>query len=339
MKILISSHRFPPDVGGIESVSLLLAQEFVRSGHVVRLVTQTPARNPCDFGFEVIRRPQPRQLLDLMRWCDLYFQNNISLQALWPLSIVRRPWVVAHHTWLRDASGKITLPARIKLWLLRYASSISVSEAIAKHIDRPSVAIGNPYREDLFRVMPEIDRDRDLVFLGRLVSDKGADLLIDALALLQKEQLRPNATIVGAGPEADPLKAQVQRLGLQHQVEFVGVKTGEELVRCLNRHTIVAIPSRWAEPFGLVALEGIACGCVAVGSAAGGLKDAIGPCGVTFPNGDAVALARQLANLLRQPEALSQYRERAPEHLARHQRDRVAKAYLQVFEEALCQFS
>lgn len=339
MKLLISSHRFPPDVGGIETVSLVLAQEFVRSGHEVRLVTQTPDRNSFDFGFEVIRRPQARHLLQLMHWCDLYFQNNISLQTLWPLLAIRRPWVVTHQTWLHDTKGKATLASRLKRWLLRYGNCISISEALAKHTQVPSVVIGNPFQAGMFRVMPEIDRDRDLVFLGRLVSDKGVDLLIDALALLQLEQLRPKVTIVGAGPEADPLKAQVQQLGLQNQVEFVGAKTGDELVRCLNRHTIVTIPSRWAEPFGIVALEGIACGCVAVGSEAGGLKDAIGPCGVTFPNGDAAALARQLAHLLRHPESHSQYRERAPDHLARHRSDRVVQAYLQVFEEALCQFS
>ncbi len=51
-----------------------------------------------------------------------------------------------------------------------------------------------------------------------------------------------------------------------------------------------------------MALEGIACGCVVVGSEGGGLKDAIGPCGDTFRNGDAADLARVLGHRLRHPE-------------------------------------
>ena len=97
----------------------------------------------------------------------------------------------------------------------------------------------------------------------------------------------------------------------------------------------MVVPSLWDEPFGIVALEGIACGCVVVGSSGGGLKDAIGECGVTFPNGDVAALTEALANLLTNPEQLDSYRQKAQSHLARHQPTEVAKAYLKVFEEAV----
>jgi glycosyltransferase involved in cell wall biosynthesis len=45
-------------------------------------------------------------------------------------------------------------------------------------------------------------------------------------------------------------------------VDFVGTKTDHELVKLLNTHQIMVVPSLWNEPFGLVALEGVACGCV-----------------------------------------------------------------------------
>ena len=61
-------------------------------------------------------------------------------------------------------------------------------------------------------------------------------------------------------------------LGLERQVEFTGVLQGETLVRTLNAHRIMVVPSRTPEPFGVVALEGIACGCVVVGSEGGGLS-------------------------------------------------------------------
>jgi glycogen(starch) synthase len=95
------------------------------------------------------------------------------------------------------------------------------------------------------------------------------------------------------------------------------------------------VPSVWHEPFGIVALEGIACGCAVVGTAGGGLPDAIGPCGVTVPNGDAAALAEAIAALLDDPDRIAAYRAAAPAHLARHRPRRVAEEYLRVMEQVV----
>ena len=85
----------------------------------------------------------------------------------------------------------------------------------------------------------------------------------------------------------------------------------------------------------MVALEVIACGCVPVGSSEGGLSDAIGPCGLTFPNGDSPALAAALLRLLKTPELLRDYRQHAGEHLRKHHPSTVARQYLEVFASAL----
>jgi len=96
----------------------------------------------------------------------------------------------------------------------------------------------------------------------------------------------------------------------------------------------MAVPSRWAEPFGIVALEGIACGCAVVGTALGGLPEAIGRCGVTVPNADAPAMARALRSLLENDSLRANYCSAAPAHLARHARSQVARSYLNVLESA-----
>jgi glycosyltransferase involved in cell wall biosynthesis len=108
-----------------------------------------------------------------------------------------------------------------------------------------------------------------------------------------------------------------------------------ELVKLLQEHKILVIPSRYDEPFGVVALEGIACGCVAVGSSGGGLPEAIGSCGVTFPNGDANALAQALEQLLRQPDEQRRLTANAPQHLARFHPTVIAEAYLALFRSKL----
>lgn len=334
MKILIYSPLFYPSVGGIETVTYLLARELAKAGQTVKVVCQTAATDERTFPFAVIRNPSPWQLLKLTRWCQVYFQGCVSLKGLWPLLAIPRPLVVTHHTWYRRLDGSLSIPDRLKRWVTYFATNIAISNAIAQNIPAPSLVIPNPYESDVFYEMPEIRRDRELVFLGRLVSDKGADLLIAALKQLKQRGLTPKLTSIGTGPEADNLKQQVQQFGLSSQVNFVGVKVGNELAQCLNAHQILVVPSRWQEPFGVVALEGIACGCVVVGSAGGGLKEAIGPCGLTFPNGDVEALAEILWDLLQYPHKLASYQANARSHLQKHQPQVIINAYLNAIESA-----
>jgi glycosyltransferase involved in cell wall biosynthesis len=106
-------------------------------------------------------------------------------------------------------------------------------------------------------------------------------------------------------------------------------------VETLNRHRILVAPSRYQEPFGLVALEGVACGCVAVGSSGADLPEAIGhPCGLTFPNGDVEAMTGCLERALLDPDLRAELRAQAADHLRRHRPEVVAKEYLDVMEVA-----
>ena len=332
MKILLTSLLFAPSIGGIETVSLLLARGFVAAGHSVKVATMTPGDSGASYGFEVLRKPSFAQLVQAARWCDIYFQNNISLPLAAPLLIVRRPWFICHQTWIPEPEGFSGLNHRLKRFLLRFAHSVSISQAIAAELPVKSQVVPNPYDATLFQVRDSIARSEDLVALGRLVSDKGFDLLVEALALLAKEGCEPELTIIGEGPEKQTLIQLAKDLHVADQITFLGAKTGAELAKELNRHRIAVVPSRWKEPFGIVALEEIACGCVVVGSQEGGLPDAIGPCGPTFPNGDAGALARALSRLLKTPGLLLQYRQHAEEHLRRHHPSTVANHYLKMFE-------
>ncbi|MEI6331104.1 MAG: glycosyltransferase family 4 protein [Pseudanabaena sp. ELA645] len=335
MRILIYSPTFYPNIGGLETIIASLAHEFTTQGHDVKLISQTPDADCKQFPYEVIRQPSKQKLLQIIQWCEVYFQCCVSLKGVWPLFFVHRPLVIAHHTWYRRNDGSESWQDYLKKLVIRFASNISISQAISKELPVTSTIIPNSYREDMFYEMPEIQRDRELVFLGRLVSDKGVNLLLDALAQLKSRGLTPRLTIIGSGPEEINLRQQVQNLELIEQVTFAGVKLEHELTKLLNAHQIMVVPSLWDEPFGIVALEGLACGCVVIGSERGGLKDAIGLCGITFPNGNLQAITESLVNLLQNQNQLASYKANAPAHLLRHQKSVIAQSYLQVLETAI----
>ena len=96
----------------------------------------------------------------------------------------------------------------------------------------------------------------------------------------------------------------------------------------MNNHKIAVVPSLCEEAFGLVALEAIACGCAVVGSISGGLPEAIGPCGLTYPKTSVTDLACRLEQLTVERGLLTVLQSYAKEHLAAHTRQAVASRYL-----------
>jgi glycogen synthase len=333
MKILMLSLPFAPLIGGTVTVSEILATEFTRAGHEVCVVTETPGDQRTDpEPYRVLRCVSPRALLREVEWCDVFFHNSISIRNAWPLLLIRRPWVIAQHTYLFE--GEKSVKTRMKLAAVRRATSISISSVIADHLESSSVIIGNPYDDELFRILPHIDRELDLLFVGNLGKIKGVDILLRALSTVWSRGIRVHLTIVGAGKEEGPLREMTEELKLTDAVTFMGSLRGEALVREFNRHAIQIIPSTIAEPFGVVAIEGIACGCVPIGTASGGLKDAIGPCGMVTPNGDADALAEKIEYALTSAD-LGSFRKHAAIHLKKHRGKEVAGEYLRVFEDAV----
>jgi glycogen(starch) synthase len=117
-------------------------------------------------------------------------------------------------------------------------------------------------------------------------------------------------------------------------VNFRGVKSGQELVRELNRHRVIVVPSRWQEPFGLVALEGVACGCRAIIADSGGLREAAGPLAVAFEHESDLALAEAIERTLKEPFDWQGYWQAMEDHLRAHRAGEVGWRYLEVLAES-----
>lgn len=338
MKIAINSPCFLPRVGGLENVTAMLAGHFARRGHEVRVLTITPAdeKGEPDLGFQIVRDPRGEHLWETARWCDVFVLSNMSLKAVHPLLLLRKPWMAIHHGWYSNPEKPRTLNALAKCWLAKLADvNVAVSQAVADYVGGKCRVIPNPYDDAVFKLTPEVKRDRDVIFVGRLVSDKAPNLLVEAAAMLSREDIRPLITIVGSGPEEMPLRQHVAKAGLASQVSFTGALRGNDLAAELNAHRVLAVTSTIYEGFGIVALEGIACGCVVIGADAGGLPEAIGPCGRTFRRGDARDLAARLREMLCTKEFRHPSLGTRTEHLSKHTPATVGEAYLRLLEKAL----
>lgn len=337
VKILFLSHKFFPDIGGIEVNSSILANAFHEAGHEIRLMTWSKYDKKNEFSFEVIRKPNIIRLFRELLWADIVFENNPCLRMSWPLLFIKRKSVIAIRSFINRRDGKIGWQDNIKHWWLNRASAvIAVSNAIKTKCFTNAIVIGNPYRNNLFRVLPDVERNKTFVFLGRLVSDKGADLAIKALSHLVfsgEIQYDFNLTIIGEGPELERLKKIAKGLGVNEFVDFVGQLKGEELVTCLNKHRYIIVPSV-GEAFGNVVLEGMACGCVPIVSDGSGLIDAVGDAGVCFSQRNLNSLIKSIKNLLANPELENNLKSKAINHLAYHRPEVVSKKYLSVIDNA-----
>lgn len=336
MKILILSHKFSPDIGGIETVSRMLAEEFVQSGHEVRIVTNSLDSAPQQFPFLVIRKPEFHKLFKQFIWAEVVFENNPCMRLTWPLFFVSRPKVTALHTWIASIDGFIGTIHQIKKRYLKLSNIVAAcSNSVRIKTFPEAIVMGNAYQDDLFKIKEHIIRNKHFVFLGRLVSDKGVDLAIKALSRINDiNQGGYSLSIIGRGEEEIKLKEIVQILGLENNVTFLGSMEGEALVNALNQHKFILVPSVWEEPFGIVALEGMACGCIPIVSDGGGLPDAVGKAGIVFKSGDVDDLVEKMLRLLHTPTLCTTIRNEIPKHLALHTSKIIANNYLGLINTA-----
>jgi glycosyltransferase involved in cell wall biosynthesis len=177
------------------------------------------------------------------------------------------------------------------------ALNIAITEWVAARQVLPrQVVIYNPFDLSQFGVREQVDPSSDFLFVGRLVSEKGVDVLLRAFLLVVQgaRGYEPTLSIVGDGPERLELQDLARQLGLEGRVRFVGALTGHALQRAIAGTRVGVVPSSWEEAMGGVALEMLAAGKPVIASRRGGLAEVVGKAGLLFANGDAVDLARQL---------------------------------------------
>jgi glycogen(starch) synthase len=176
-----------------------------------------------------------------------------------------------------------------------------------------------PVADDLPALRARYARpDQRLVLLvGRLVYEKGFHLALDALAPIVKRLGNVRFVVAGTGTAEAELRRQAWQLGLTRHGSFLGW-IGDDMLHSLYRVAEVVIVPSIYEPFGLVALEAMASGCVCVVADTGGLREVVpagGTVGLRFPSRDSGALGRVLERVLTDDDARARLVADAREHV------------------------
>ena len=136
------------------------------------------------------------------------------------------------------------------------------------------LAFSGVERDYEFRRKYAMDNEKIILFMGRLVYEKGVQHLIAAMPKILSAYNDAKLIIAGKGGMMDELKAQVDALGLGNKVYFVGYLNGKDVQRMYKAADISVFPSTY-EPFGIVALEAMLAERPVVVSDAGGLNEIV----------------------------------------------------------------
>jgi glycosyltransferase involved in cell wall biosynthesis len=148
---------------------------------------------------------------------------------------------------------------------------------------------------------PPLSLPPTVAFAGRLIGEKGAEVVVRAFADVVKELPDARLLLAGEGPERNRLKKLITTLKLSQSTSWLGYLPPPELEHKFSTAWVQAVPSLWEEPFGIVAVESMMRGTAVVASNSGGLTEIVRDhqTGILVPPGDEVALAEALALLLR----------------------------------------
>ncbi|WP_427309599.1 glycosyltransferase family 4 protein [Cupriavidus sp. H39] len=325
--LLIFSAPFHPSVGGMERFAEDLAAGLTELGYQVELATRTPAaaNDVPAYPYPVTRVSSMVELARVMlRHPLIVFVGLTFYDVLLATALGRRIVLTHHGPYDHYGEKRRFTPGNVKRWMSRFYHNICVSRYLAGWLPGQPLVIHNGYRDDLFAPSSVARRPGSFAFVGRLVTEKGADLLLRSFARLRALHADAHLTMIGDGPQYAMLVALAATLECAEAVTFAGAQPAAAVATMLAQHACLVVPSIGYEPFGIVALEGLAAGCEVIVTRRGGLPEAVGGFGwVVDPAVDPLCetmLAVQAGATRRSEPGLRLF-------LADHQRKTVARRY------------
>lgn len=325
MRILVWGNCHPL-IGGIETFVNALAQGYADRGHPVAVISDGRTRSKIVHpGYTVHAIPQvravqaqdaeailgsvqaARSVIEEFRPDVIHYQASAVEGMIMTMACksLATPVVTTFHNAAYDDNfGRLFAAILNRSRQLTAVSGYvrqCVEDAVG-HLDCSVAVIENAVPMD-YSVTTYAPNGKILA-LGRLVPEKGFDTLIDAFALVARQNSSAQLTLFGQGLEFEPLQDRIKSLGLQDRAVMPGWLAPEEVHDRMGEAAMVAFPSRWQEPFGLVALEAARAARPCIGTAVGGLQDIIvdGETGWLVPPDNPALMAEALQATLADPQ-------------------------------------
>lgn len=370
MRIALVASSYLPRFGGVEEHVFHLARRLRARGHEVAVwaVDQGDDVPADDDGHPLRYLPTPlpsRSIAGVLRFAaaapgalsvwkkalrqdrpDVIVVQCFGANGPWAAAAAKRagvPLVYANHgeTFMdaHDAFASSQLLRRMLAGVLSDAAAVtSCSAYAAADLDR-----FGPHREAVV-VANGIDLDTDAADLplplptryiagvGRLVQNKGFDVLIEAYSRARDRLGGAQLVIAGDGPERESLAVLARELGVGESVVFTGALPRAQVRRLLDGALAQVVPSR-VEAFGIVILEGWRSGIPVIATNRGGPADFMsdGVDGLLFDPEDAGELAALLERVAGDADLRARLGSAGRRSVTGYTWDRVADAYEEVF--------
>lgn len=339
MKILYWTPLFWPEIGGIEVASAGLLQGLSENNCEFMVFTSHGKKKLEDQsnykGIPVYRFPIMTALLNkdltqihqiINKAVDIKDRFNpdlvhVNFGGPAPVSYLhmkthgngQTPSILSLHNSVRGMdSGRNTILGemfRTCSWITACSEAmIQDARQLMPDISDKSSAVYYGLEMPKVNPVPLSFKKPHILCIGRLVDEKGFDLALEAFSLIQHSYPKMRMIIAGSGPTLEPLKEQAFRLGIKSRVEFTGSIPPHSVPSLINKASVVVVPSRWREAFGLVALEAGQMGRPVIAASVGGLKEVVvdKETGLLVEKENPEALANALIDLLDTPEKAEQ---------------------------------
>ncbi|MBW4621276.1 MAG: glycosyltransferase family 4 protein [Cyanosarcina radialis HA8281-LM2] len=188
-------------------------------------------------------------------------------------------------------------------WRDRFDLVVALSHGMKRQLEaegmQPIEVVYNGVPERSMR--PPLSHPPTIAYAGRLVPEKGVDILLRSLARIQPHLPAVRLLIAGRGPEEKQLQQLARSLGISDRITWLGHLPRSEMERQFEAAWVQVVPSRWEEPFGNVSTEAMMRGTAAIVSGVGAQPEIVedGITGFLVPPGDVEALANKLLEVLK----------------------------------------
>ena len=354
MKVLMVTPFYSPVIGGtesfIQSTSLKLNEIGIQTdvlsldfddnlhplwknveGHMDR---STIIKIRCIRAIRLLKLVQvgmiPGPFQTLMREYDIiHYHNETDLSLPFFSFFIKKPKIM--HCHCLDVSYPFYKKNPASRQVFKKISNMYI--AVSRSIQRLLIDLGIPNNKirivpngvdtDVFRPNNKDKASNSLLFVGRIVPNKGLHILLKSL-----EHVRTPVTLEIIGPSSsfypeyyDEILTSINTVNETtiHKISFLGPQTKAEMVRWYQRATIFVCPSL-SEPFGIVNLEALSCGTPVIASSVGGIPEVVkdNKNGILVPSGAPVELADAIQSLLDNQNLRSVFGEEGRESVVKN---------------------